>query len=89
LQGEDLFLEDLSEAYRTRVLSELRRHVSDCDGFVATSEYYARAMQEMLAIPRADVRTTPIGISLHGFEARFEPPGPPWRIGYLARIAPE
>jgi glycosyltransferase involved in cell wall biosynthesis len=87
LQGEDLFLDDLREPWRGRVLDAMRERARDCDLYLATSDYYAGAMAELLALPRERVRTARLGINLEGYPARgAEPPERPFTIGYLARI---
>ena len=57
LQGEDLFLSLLEEPYRTTALELIRAKVSDIDGFMAVSDYYAEFMCRYLHIPeRKDAR---------------------------------
>ncbi|NUO84055.1 glycosyltransferase family 1 protein, partial [candidate division KSB1 bacterium] len=41
LQGEDLFLGELPEPYKTQALHLLRTRAQEADGFIATSDYYA------------------------------------------------
>lgn len=87
LQGEDLFLEDLIEPWRGRVLEELRRQARQVDGFIATSHYYADFMARYLRVPRERIAVVRLGITLDGHE-----PAPGSRgfvVGYLARQAPE
>ncbi len=88
LQGEDLFLDELREPYRSWVLEELGRRAADCDLFLATSEFYADAMSPFLGIARDRIRVTRLGISLDALEPA-SPVHPPWTIGYLGRICPE
>ena len=45
LQGEDLFLDALTEPYRAEAMELVRRQVADVDLFIAVSEYYARFMR--------------------------------------------
>jgi len=99
LQGEDLFLDDLVEPYRTRVHRELRQHAEEVDALIATSDYYADFMAEYLDVDRERVRVVRLGINLegHGEPGSGDPggdtdsvhPGRPFVVGYLARIAPE
>jgi glycosyltransferase involved in cell wall biosynthesis len=87
LQGEDLFLDDLHEPWRGRVLQAMRERARDCDLYLATSQYYAEAMAELLALPAERVRVSRLGIQIEGYPARdAEPPATPFTIGYLARI---
>jgi glycosyltransferase involved in cell wall biosynthesis len=99
LQGEDIFLDELVEPYRTRVNEELRRHARAVDGLVATCNYYADFMAGYLAVERERVHVVRLGIKLDG----HAPPGSrsslatpaasagaaPFVVGYLARICPE
>jgi glycosyltransferase involved in cell wall biosynthesis len=87
LQGEDLFLDDLREPWRGRVLEAMRERARDCDLYLATSGAYAAAMTELLALPPDRVRATRLGINLDGYPARAgEPPERPFTIGFLARV---
>jgi len=96
LTGEDLFLDELDEPWRTRVHEEMRRRAADADGFLATSRYYAEAMRELLRVPEERLHVVPLGVSLTDVhpsrrDGRREETGEasPFVIGYLARIAPE
>jgi glycosyltransferase involved in cell wall biosynthesis len=89
LQGEDLFLEGLSEPYRSQSKELIRRHVPAVDGFVATSDYYSDFMAGYLGLPRERIHTVPLGIHLAGLEAAPRGRAGPFTIGYLARVAPE
>jgi glycosyltransferase involved in cell wall biosynthesis len=90
LQGEDIFLENLIEPYRTQALQILRERVSDVDGFIATSQYYADFMAEYLNIPMEKIHRVRLGLNLqgHGIE-QFNRDRKPFIVGYLARICPE
>jgi glycosyltransferase involved in cell wall biosynthesis len=102
LQGEDLFLRDLEEPYRTQALELIRRQVPEVDGFVAVSDAYVPVMSRLLAIPPERITVVPLGINLAGYERRSPretagqaPARPgmpdlvPFTIGYFARVAPE
>jgi glycosyltransferase involved in cell wall biosynthesis len=90
LQGEDIFLEELAEPYKTKALNVLRERAKDADGFVATSRYYADFMSEYLRIPASRIDVVRLGLKLndHGAEKPVLPERP-FEIGYLARICPE
>lgn len=88
LQGEDLFLNELIEPYRTQAIELIQRQVREVDRFLPVSEAYVPVMSSMLAIPRDRMSVVPLGINLTGF-ARRERHGDPFRVGYFARIAPE
>jgi glycosyltransferase involved in cell wall biosynthesis len=92
LQGEDLFLEGLSEPYRARALALIRQNISHVDRFLAVSDYYADFMCRYLGIPEHKMEVARIGVSTEGYRTLLPAPKPPAeniRIGYFARIAPE
>jgi glycosyltransferase involved in cell wall biosynthesis len=89
LQGEDLFLEGLTEPYKGRALDLIRRHVGDVDRFVAVSNYYATFMKDYLRIPADRISVVPLGVNLRGFERRESTSDDVFRVGYFARVAPE
>ena len=66
LQGEDIFLDELAEPFKSKVHSELQSHAGDVDGLVATCDYYADFMADYLAVPREKVHVVPLGIKLEG-----------------------
>jgi glycosyltransferase involved in cell wall biosynthesis len=89
LQGEDLFLDNLQEPYRTQSLDLIRDHLPHVDLFLSVSEYYAEFMPDYLGIPREKIRVVPIGINPQGFDLRKPKNGGPFTVGFLGRIAPE
>jgi glycosyltransferase involved in cell wall biosynthesis len=88
LQGEDLFLDNLQEPYRTQSLDLIRDHLPHIDLFLSVSEYYADFMPNYLGIPREKIRVVPIGINPEGFELRHTDRRG-FTIGFFGRIAPE
>jgi len=95
LQGDDLFLDGLTEPYKSQSLELIRQQVKDVDLFVSVSEYYTAYMSDYLHIPRDRMRTVPLGINADDFPARTasreagDGSAATFTIGYLARIAPE
>jgi len=89
LQGEDLFLEGLGEAYRSESLRLIRAHAAHVDAFMAVSGFGAQQMTGYLGIARNRIHVVPLGINLDGYGRRQGPEPDPFTIGYLARIAPE
>ena len=89
LQGEDLFLENLQEPWKSQSLDLIRKAVADVDLFIAVSDYYADFMSQYFGIDRQRIRTVPLGITLDGHEPRPVRMTPPYTIGYFARVAPE
>jgi glycosyltransferase involved in cell wall biosynthesis len=91
LQGEELFIDALVPPYREQALALIRRQVREVDRFVAVSEYCARFMSSFLEIPSERLSVVPLGINMDGYSRRDPPAAKdaPFRVGYLARIAPE
>ena len=89
LQGEDLFLDNLQEPYRTQSLALIRKHLPHVDRFLSVSEYYAEFMPGYLGIPREKIHVVPIGINPEGFELRNGDRSGPFTVGFFGRIAPE
>ena len=90
LQGEDIFLENLTEPYKSQVKELLRTHAADVDGFIATSAFYADFMADYLDIDRQKVHVVRLGLNLKDHGAGSPPERQrPFVIGYLARICPE
>jgi len=89
LQGEDLFLDNLHEPYRSESLQLIRDQIEHVDSFLSVSEFYAEFMPGYLGIPREKICVVPLGINPHGFELRESNRSGPFTVGFLARIAPE
>jgi glycosyltransferase involved in cell wall biosynthesis len=89
LQGDDIFLEALPEAYRRPALELIRDHCREMDGFIATSTYYADFMSGYLDIPRQKIHVVYPGLNLAGHGGTPRGSHPPLAIGYFARICPE
>ena len=93
LQGEELFINGLVPPYREQALSLIRRQVRDVDGFIAVSDYCARFMTTFLEIPSDRIAVVPLGINVSGYTRREEraagDDAAAFRVGYLARVAPE
>ena len=97
LQGDDIFLDQLVEPYRSQALAEIRRLVQDVDGFVVFSRYYADYLGDLFDIPEKKLQLVPLGVDTEDYES-FVPASSdfqeidaerPVTIGYLARMAPE
>ena len=89
LQGEDLFLDNLQEPYRTEALTLIRDYLPHADLFLSVSQYYADYMPGYLGIPHEKIRVVPLGINPQGFELREPQRSGPFTVGFFARIAPE
>lgn len=90
LQGDDIFLDQLTPAERARCAELIRANGRFVDGYIATSAYYADYMASYLGIPRESIAVVQPGINLAGHggprPVRTEPP---FTVGYFARICPE
>jgi glycosyltransferase involved in cell wall biosynthesis len=90
LQGDDIFLEALPEPYKSQALGLIREQCRALDGFVATSGYYADFMAQYLAIPRERIDVVYPGLNMKGHGTAMPARnGPPFTIGYFARVCPE
>jgi glycosyltransferase involved in cell wall biosynthesis len=90
VQGEELFLDGLSEPSKSEVRALLVERARDVDLFLASSRWYAAFMTSYLAVGSERMQIARLGLNLEG----YRPPLPvrtegPLTIGYLARIAPE
>ena len=93
LQGDDLFLGELIEPFRSRALEKLRAIAREVDAFVVNSHFYAEKMQSLLGIPDEKFHVVPLGIDTAEFEKEIPDQksrsnGPP-TLGYFARLSPE
>jgi len=89
LQGEDLYVSQLPEPYRTRSLDLIRSSVGHVDGFAAVSEYHAQFMGPYLGIPRDKMHVVPLGVNVQGYSPDLRFRSNCFTVGYFARIAPE
>jgi glycosyltransferase involved in cell wall biosynthesis len=90
LQGEDIFVEDLDPLHRERVRALMREKALHADAFVVNSRYYRDFMADYLDVPPERIRVVPLGLNLEGHGTGPGPAdGPPWVVGYLARVCPE
>jgi glycosyltransferase involved in cell wall biosynthesis len=89
LQGEEMFLSQLQEPYRTQALELIRAKIHDVDGFVAVSRYSAGYWIRELGIAESRMHVVPLGINLEGYRPAERAPHQPFRVGYLARVTPE
>ena len=90
LQGDDIFLEDLPEPYKSKSFELIYDLVKHVDRFITNSDYYADFMSDYFKIPRDRFRVVPLAIDTADFSG--ESPAVIDRaptVGYLARLAPE
>lgn len=92
LQGDDIFLEYLPEPFQKQAISLCQELVSSVDQFVLHSQFYAEKMGKMLEIPDDKITITPLSIDTGPLESAGDYERSDdirFRLGYLARIAPE
>ena len=93
LQGDDIFLDHLPAARRVEAIDLCQALVPSVDLFVVNSQFYADKMGRLLSIPTERVRITPLSIDTRPFQEATPRSASPrrddFRLGYMARIAPE
>jgi glycosyltransferase involved in cell wall biosynthesis len=99
LQGDDLFLDELSDPHRDLVIDEMRQIARKVDGFIVFSDFYAEKMSDFLQVPIEKFHKTALGIDLSDFERMASPKdregersdaaGGGRVIGFFARLSPE
>lgn len=92
LQGDDIFLDYLPSVYRSHAIQLCRDLVASVDRFVVHSHFYAAKMGKLLQIPDHKIVVTPLSIDLAPYQQDVQAmpkDDGEFRLGYLARIAPE
>jgi len=94
LSGEDVFLDKLSEPFRTQAFDAMRERAGEVDKFVALNQYYAQHMGRRLNLPDGRLAVIPHGLNLEGFpdssdRDRLAGADSNFTIGYFARICPD
>jgi glycosyltransferase involved in cell wall biosynthesis len=88
LQGDDIFLDELTAADRTAAIARIRTNAAAIDRFIATSHFYADHMATYLGIDRGRIDVIPVGIDVAGHAPAATANARPV-VGYFARFAPE
>lgn len=89
-QGEDYFLENLPEPYRSEAFAELARRSGAVDVYVAPCRAQALALAPRLGLDPDAVEIVYPGVTVSDLAPRERrPPDQPFTAGYMARIAPE
>lgn len=95
LQGDDVFLDGLTDRWRTPVLAQLKKNCRAFDGFLTHSHYYRDHMSALLGVSPDKFRKIPLTIDTDDLtdHRSIEAARPGSRsdvtIGYFARICPE
>ncbi len=89
LQGDDIFIESLAPAFRSRVIAKMSERPTSMV-FIVHSNYYRDHMASLLSLPREKFRSIPLGINFEGHTGKpRDTASTPFRIGYFARVCPE
>lgn len=89
LQGDDIFLEGLTEPYRSQAIAKISERAQQFDGFLVHSAYYRDFMGRYLGLPAEKFHVIPLGIDLAGHDGVPGVQSRPPTVGYFARICPE
>ena len=89
LQGDDLFLDDLPDSHRDRIIEEMRKIAQGVDGFIVFNDFYADKMSKLLEVPIERFHKTALGIQLEDFELQVAHKDEGKTLGYFARVSPE
>ncbi len=94
LQGEDDFLDAMSEPCRSQAWRTLAERAAEVDRLVAPSQYFADRMGQRLGLGRDKIAVVPNGIQLEGYlmpgaddDRIVGSPARPPVVGYLARMS--
>ena len=88
LQGDDVFLDGLSDRDRRAAVSLMASEPLRFDRYLSHTHFYADHMAGYLGLPRVAMSVVPLGIDADAFPVG--PHRPEGRtVGYFARLAPE
>ena len=89
LQGDDLFLDELIEPFRSKALERVRQLARLVDGFIVFNDFYKGFMSDYLEVSPNRFHVVPLGIDVGGYPERKPSAAKDRTVGYLARICPE
>jgi glycosyltransferase involved in cell wall biosynthesis len=93
LQGEDAFLDDMTEPWRSRSWATLAERGKEADGWISPSRYFGERMGGRLGLPEGKVHVAANGIRLDAYrDLPARPalaPGSPVHLGFFARMCRE
>ena len=90
LQGDDVFLKDLPEPFRSKAIAAAGERAAEFDGYLVHSDYYRDFMSQYLSLAVEKFHRVPLGIDLTGHDGAPGPRNnPSFTVGYFARICPE
>jgi glycosyltransferase involved in cell wall biosynthesis len=88
LSGDELFLSQLQEPYRSQAWELVRANTRYIDGYAATSEFAAQYWRSALGVPANKVHVIPLGVNVEQGEPR-RATRERFVLGFFGRIAPE
>lgn len=90
LQGDDVFLDALKPADRSRAVELISQRAREFDGFITQTGFYRDYISDYLSLPVERFHVLPLGIDLHEHTGRPQRRETgPLTVGYFARFAPE
>ena len=93
LQGDDIFLDHLGDPHRRSAIDLIRGKAQSIDRLIVNSRFYARLMSDKLGIAPERFEVHPLTIEIDSTPLKHPDSSTanqtPFRIGYMARIAPE
>ncbi len=91
LQGDDVFLDYLAPAHKTKCIDQIHKISAEVDGFIVHSEFFRDYMAEYFGLPIDKIHVTPLGLDVNDFEVFLDRKQSDREstIGYLARLSPE
>ena len=90
LQGDDIFLQDLIEPYKSQTLKLMRDLAKQVDGFIVHSKFYQDVVSDLFEIPVSKIQVVPLGLDLTALpDPQPRDTSKPRTIGYLARMSKE
>lgn len=88
LQDEDVWINAMSENYKTLLWDLLSEKAKGVDAFVAVSDFYANVMQKQMNINKEKMHVVHIGVDIDAFTFSKPSMNPPV-IGYISRLNEE
>lgn len=91
IQGDDVFLRDLPDPWKSQALDLIHRNCAGFDLFLTHSVYYSNFMSNYLKLPRQRFQETQLAIETPPELPALttEPVAGKLTVGYFARICPE
>src|SRR5690606_7688687 len=64
LQGDDVFLNGLSDQYRQQAIDLVSQSAQDFDGYLTHTQFYRELMSKYLSLPAEKFHVLPLGIDV-------------------------